>query len=634
MLNRMRQSAGSWLIKGLLVLLVASFAVWGVEDMFRVNLDELVVAEVGDTDVPAYEVENALRDEVARFRQMSGGQIDLPPAMVGAIAEGVVGRLVTQALYVGEARELGIDASDEIIARQIRNDPAFQSSGGFDRFRFEQLLRNQGLSEAGFIQLMRRDLMRQQLADAVIAGASLPGPLAETLARYRGETRSVSMVMIDADSVAAPAEPDREALAAFHQENASQFTDPERRDVSLVALTPEALASEMLVPDEEIAAAYQAQAHRFMTPAKRNLRQMLLPDKDTADRAKAALDAGGDFAEVAQEIGSISPDALGLGEMTRSDLPDAALADAAFSAEEGTATDPVETPLGWHILMVDAATPEVVLPLEIARDPLRQELALEKAYEGLFGLADRLADELAAGSTLEEAAAAVDLGLHTVKGLARDGDLASADSIDRVARSVLEVEAVLNQAFALPEGQASDLIETPEGGIVVLRVDSVTEPKLKPLDDVIEAVRLAWIEEARSTAAKAEADALAEAARQGDGLSETAAAEGHSLSLAGPITRDAPGVVGGLSTAARDTAFELDEGEIAVAEGDGGWIVLQLDKVTEAPAPEEAATEIAQRLQQSVTIDVLDGFTEALREARGVTIDRAALQQLISAYGG
>ncbi|MFT6559634.1 SurA N-terminal domain-containing protein, partial [Sneathiella sp.] len=51
MLHSMRKGAGGWLAKGLLVLLVASFAVWGIgSDMLGSSVGADVI-EVGDQTV-------------------------------------------------------------------------------------------------------------------------------------------------------------------------------------------------------------------------------------------------------------------------------------------------------------------------------------------------------------------------------------------------------------------------------------------------------------------------------------------------------------------------------------------------------------------------------------------------------
>ena len=66
MLNALRNSAGTWVVKVFLGLLVLSFAAWGIGDIFRLQPDAAVV-KVGDTEITGYEFLNDFnRQEIGR----------------------------------------------------------------------------------------------------------------------------------------------------------------------------------------------------------------------------------------------------------------------------------------------------------------------------------------------------------------------------------------------------------------------------------------------------------------------------------------------------------------------------------------------------------------------------------------
>ena len=73
------------------------------------------------------------------------------------------------------ARQMGLSLSDEEIARRVMSDPNLRTSDGqFDRARFEQVLRNAGLTEQGFIADQRQTALRRQIIDSVAGGVSPP----------------------------------------------------------------------------------------------------------------------------------------------------------------------------------------------------------------------------------------------------------------------------------------------------------------------------------------------------------------------------------------------------------------------------------------------------------------------------
>ena len=83
----------------------------------------------------------------------------------------VIGQLVSDMLLDDRARKLGLNLSDAEVARAITTDPAFLGPNGqFDRFRFEQLIRQAGYTEARFVAERRRRLIRRQLQSTVASG--------------------------------------------------------------------------------------------------------------------------------------------------------------------------------------------------------------------------------------------------------------------------------------------------------------------------------------------------------------------------------------------------------------------------------------------------------------------------------
>ena len=75
MLNALRNSAGTWVVKVFLGLLVLSFAAWGIGDIFRLQPDAAVV-KVGDTEITGYEFLNDFNRQVRRMQQSLGPSAD------------------------------------------------------------------------------------------------------------------------------------------------------------------------------------------------------------------------------------------------------------------------------------------------------------------------------------------------------------------------------------------------------------------------------------------------------------------------------------------------------------------------------------------------------------------------------
>ena len=75
MLNALRKNAGSWVVKVLMLLLVASFAIWGIGDVFFSRGQNPTVATVGGTEIPANELANAFNRAVANLQRQLGPRV-------------------------------------------------------------------------------------------------------------------------------------------------------------------------------------------------------------------------------------------------------------------------------------------------------------------------------------------------------------------------------------------------------------------------------------------------------------------------------------------------------------------------------------------------------------------------------
>ena len=107
MLQALRSTVGSWIVKILFVLLILSFGVWGIGDIFRGRTDT-TAAEVGDVKISTVELDNAFRQEVNRLRQMLGGQIDAEQAKALGLVNQTLDQLIQWTLLSLAADDAGL----------------------------------------------------------------------------------------------------------------------------------------------------------------------------------------------------------------------------------------------------------------------------------------------------------------------------------------------------------------------------------------------------------------------------------------------------------------------------------------------------------------------------------------------
>ena len=191
MLQAIRKQTKSWLVGILFGLLILSFAIWGIGDIFRGGGRAIAVAEVGDVRISTVEFSRDFQRQIRQF----GGRIDSELAHQLGFVDQVLARMVRRTLLDLGAARAGIAIGDDLVRAIIFATPAFHDeSGRFDRSLFEQFLFQTGLIEEAYVALLRRDLARGQLTGAVTAGGIAPDRLVDALYRYRREQRVADVV--------------------------------------------------------------------------------------------------------------------------------------------------------------------------------------------------------------------------------------------------------------------------------------------------------------------------------------------------------------------------------------------------------------------------------------------------------
>jgi peptidyl-prolyl cis-trans isomerase D len=352
---------------------------------------------------------------------------------------------------------------------------------------------------------------------------------------------------------------------------------------------------------------------------------MVLPDQAAALRAKELLDQGREFAAVAKEIAGLEEDVIDLGVRTRREiLPE--LADAAFGLATEAHSDPVESPLGWHLLRVTEIAPGKSKTFAEVREALARELAGEQAIDGLFELANRLEDALGGGASIEEAASRSDVDVVRIDAI----DATGRDRLEQAVAGLPPGQQFLGTAFETPEGEESALTEAGSDVYFVLRVDSVTPPALRSLDKVRDRVVAAWQEERRAEAAKAVATGLEDSLKGGGDAASLAAQARAEYAVSEPFVRAPGGDTGRLSVQIIGSLFSLDVGGVAKGRLAEGYTVARLKEVRPATASDDKAgvDALSRQVSDAMQGDILNQFAGALRSRFPVTTNAAAIEDV------
>ncbi|MHA1134161.1 MAG: SurA N-terminal domain-containing protein, partial [Alphaproteobacteria bacterium] len=154
-LDTLRKGAARTLGLILVALLVVSFAVWGIADIFT-GYGRQTLISVGDTDISSQDYARVQQDVLRSMSQQQGRSLSLQEARAAGLDTRVLERLIGGAAVDTHAKHLGLGVSDDALRAQIMKDPAFQdASGNFSPLNFQAALRNIGMNEASYLYTLR-----------------------------------------------------------------------------------------------------------------------------------------------------------------------------------------------------------------------------------------------------------------------------------------------------------------------------------------------------------------------------------------------------------------------------------------------------------------------------------------------
>jgi peptidyl-prolyl cis-trans isomerase D len=626
MLDALRKHAGGWVAKIFMSVLVLSFAIWGVADIFR-GYRSQSLASVGGTDISVERFRTEFQNEMRQVSRQLGRSISLDQARALGLDGQVLGRMIGEATLNNDAREKGLGITNDAIARAITEDPTFRDSlGKFNRFYFEQVLQNNGLSEAGYVARQRQVMIRQQIAGAVGASSGAPDVLVQAVHRFTDERRTIAYVVLTAAGLGDIPAPDEAVLKDYFEANKTRFRAPETREFEIVSAIPAALKDKIEIPEADITATYELRGDSYSDPEKRDVQQIVFTSKDEAQAAADKIAAGTDFMEIAKARGLTEKD-VSLGLVAKSGIVDPAVRDAAFALKAGEVSAPVAGSLGTVLVRVTKIEPAKEKPLAEVRDEIRRELADKKASEKVLDLYDAVEDQRASGASFSEIASKLDLPYRRIDAMDAQGRDASGKPIADLPAA----QELIQTTFETDPGVELDALQTAGGGFVWLNVLNVTEARDRSLDEVRDKVIEAWrAEEARNRLAT-KADELIKRLKDGATLETIALEVGTAVTTTQPIKRSDSD--NDLSPAAIQTAFATpDKGFAASQHTNGTDRVLMQVRGIELPtfdASSDAGKRLVDSINTSLATSLLNDYVVAKQERFGVKINQQTLQTIL-----
>ncbi len=628
MLRGIRKASANWLgravMGGVMGLLILSFAIWGINDIFR-GFGRSTLASIGHVEIPIDQFQQTYNQRLQQIGRQLGHPLTAEQAKAFGLDRQVLSDMVAEAGLDQRARQMGLGISNAEIVRQITSDPTFRTpSGQFDRLRFEDVLRNAGYTEQRFMAEQRRAMLRRQIVGSLSGDIPVPKAWIAAIDEFQNQERTIQYVTLGPAQTGNIPPPSAPELSKYFDARKILFRAPEYRKIATVQVTPTQLTTWMEISDADIKAAYEKDRSRYVTPERRHVEEIVFPTMREAEAADARIRGGVSFAALAASRG-LKPQDIDLGTVPKSGLVDPVVANATFALKEGEVSPPVKGRFGTVILTVLKIVPGETKSLVEVAPQIRKEIAAQRAKAEVNDLHDKIEDERAGGATLEEAAHKLKLPVVTY-----DVDRSGRGPSGKLISSLPDAGNVISAAFASDVGVDNDPIEAA-GGYIWYDVEGVTPARDRTLDEVKSKVEERWRQDEIETRLRAKAADLVAKLKAGKGLDALAKTDDLTVQTADKLKRGKATAT--VSAKVIDAVFHIAKGSFGSVSGDkpGQWIVFRVTAVSTptlaASSPE--AKRIHEAVQRQLSNDVLSQYVAWLENDLGTRINQRALAQAV-----
>lgn len=521
MLQDIRDNSQGVIVKVIVGLIVAVFALFGVESIIGGFTTVPPVAEVNGEEIS----ENQLQFSTQALLNSIGAGLDsLDQGLLQQIA---LSQLIEETVLRQSTANAAMSISSDQIDRVIIGSPQFQLNGEFDSDLAVRTMASQGYNVPGYREILRQRMLISQLASAYSSSNFVTEMELQSIAALTAQTRNFRYLSIVMGTRTLGTAIRDEEIQAYYDENQPSFVEEETVAVSYVLLDQTVIAESIEVEESELLAQYEQERDAFEGSAEKRASHILFEvggDRSEQQALQQAADArqriidGEDFGSVALELSSdvVSAEEGGdIGYTDGSAFPEEIeVALETMTLDEISA--PVVTEFGVHIVKLTEDSENVFqsyeeLAARIERDFKSSQVALlyVEQLEDLSNLAFESGD-------LQAIAEELDL------------EIMESEAFGRIGGSgIFSNQSLIAAAFSddvLLDGNNSDVVELDASKSVVLRLRQFNESSFRPLTEVEPEIAVLLRTEMERAAVQALGDEILNAVETGSSLDELLAA--------------------------------------------------------------------------------------------------------------
>ena len=484
MLDLLRRNASGPFGLTLIILLVLAFSVWGIGDIFR-NYDVGTLARIGDREVDSQEFLFRYNREINRISNELERFVSNEEARDSGIDIQILTNLLVEKTLNSSADEMKLRPSDNSLTERLKNTSSFRNAfNQFDKNVFNQVLRQNGITEDLFFSMERDSIAQAQIYRALFENLNISKEFSNLIHRFQNEDRSVDYIVLNTNTENVdPYEINNQELLNYYNNNKDNYKSESKRDFTLLTLLKSEISSLIEVEEEIIKEIYENNLSDYETPEKRTYYVIPFNSSEEVNSALNNFKENTDISNIIVSRGLSVEDVLQSSISLEEGLNEA-ISNKAFEVDKNILAGPVQGPFGPTLIYVTKIESSLKKTFLEVKEKIEQDYKSEETQDKIYEIYNVIEDQRAAGLTFEEIALENNLKLSQYSSVNDNGSNFSNSDIDLALRNLI-IETIFDSDIGLE----MDPLEDQNGNVVFIRVDNIDEETILNFDNVQNEVR-------------------------------------------------------------------------------------------------------------------------------------------------
>ena len=479
MLDFLRRNASGPFGLALIVLLVLAFSVWGIGDIFR-NYDVGTLARIGDREVDAQEFLFRYNRELNRISSELERFVSTEEARESGLDYQILSNLILEKTINSSGDKMKLRPSDKSLAERIKNTNSFRNAfNQFDKNVFNQVLRQNGINEALFLEMERDSVSQVQIYKALFDNLELSKEFNNLIYKFQYEDREIEYVILNMNEFSL------EELSLtendvdhYYKENKQKYKSQPMRNFSLISLLKTDLSSSINVEEDIIREIYQTNIQDYEKPEKRTYYLIPFIDQESANSALINFEKNKDILQIINERGLTVQDveqiSLSIDQGLNSEI-----SKLAFGSNINQLTGTVEGPFGPSLVYVKNIDEASRSSFEEIREQISEDYKSNIIQDKIYSLYNLIEDQRAEGLTFEEISKENSLSLNKYTDVNESGENFFNKDLDESLK-----DSLLEMIFEANVGIEIEPYEDESGNIIFIRVDDIIEEEFLDFNSI------------------------------------------------------------------------------------------------------------------------------------------------------